>query len=329
MSEEYASEDVIEVDTHDTVEETDETVETQETDDQRGEENTEETSEQETDEDLLGEESLDKKVRVKVDGEEKIMTVRELQKVKQLEAASYKKMQEAAETKKMAKGLIDLMENDFEQFLRVAHRGDNSKVTQIAERILENHLNEMSMSEPERKARRLEQENKSLKQRQEEWEQKQAQEAEDAEVKRQYDRLQTEVDGAVGVAGLPDTQMFKVGIAQTMIADQREKMQEAISRGQDPSQIDPAEYLTAEQAAHKVKENFLAGARDFFEQMSGEDILENLGSQIAGKIRKAKVKSVSSRTTPQFSKPSPGKPASKKQKNDEQSYQDWLDSLMM
>ena len=280
-------------------------------------------------EDLLDEGSLDKKVRVKVDGEEQVMTIRELQKVKQLESASYKKMQDAAKDKRMAKQLFDMAQNSPEEFLKHAYRGDNTKMTHLAETILSKHLEQMGMSEEQREAVRLRQENEQLKHKTQSWEKQQQQEQQEVEVKKHYAQLEKDIDEAWSETKLPKDSSFRGAVAQALIQDRKQKRSEAERMGLDPREMNETDFLTPKQAANMVKENWLKSVGRTFEQMESDSILEVLGKNVIKKIQQAQIKRVSSKTSPKYSKPGPGKNSvsQQKTKSSEGEYQEWLNSL--
>lgn len=300
--------------------------ETQTDEENTDEENNDEENEEETIEDLLDEANLDKKVRVKINGEEKVLTIRELQKVKQLEEASYDRMKQAAEDKKMAKKLFDLAQADPMKFLELTGQDP----FEFAEATLSQKIEMAKMSPEAREAMKLKRENENLRSDKERRESDERSRRQQEETQREFAELQKEVNGVLEDLKLPNEQMFTAGIAQTMIADRDQKVRTAMEQGLDPRSIPKSEFLTAKEAGDIVKRNFLTGVTNVFEQMSGEEILESLGKDALKKIQKANVKRVSrKKTSPKFSKPSPGNPASsKKESNNEESYQEWVNKLM-
>ena len=271
--------------------------------------------------DLLEEGSLDKKIKVKVDGEEIITTVRELQKGYQLESASRKRMQEAAEHKKMALSLLDLAKTDKKKFFEIT--GEDPY--EFAEATLAEKLEMMGMSDEQRESLKLKEENKNLKQRAEAFDRQEKEKTHNAEVQREYERLEKEVTEAWTESGLPDGKMFKASIAQTIIADQKMKDK------QRTEGLDPEPYLTASGAASIVKENWLKSVGHTFNKMDAEAILKVLDKDTVKKIQQAEIKRVSAKTSPEYSKSRPGsKPASKAKRPEstEDAYRKWQESLL-
>lgn len=279
-------------------------------------------------EDLLDETSMSKKVKLKVNGEEKVMTVAEAIKVKQLEEASHQRMREAAEDKKMAKRLFNLAKEDPAHFLKLTGQ-DPFKFAQatVAER-----LEMMGLTDEQREAIQLKQENASLKQRQQAWEQQQRQAEIDAETEKEFKRLSMEVDEAWKGSGLPEQSNFKSSIAQVMIADRQQKYAEAQEQGLDPSQLNEESFLTAKQAAEIVKSNWSESVKQTFSNMDAEAILGMFDKKTLTEIKKALVKRASDKTSPKY-KTGPGKsPASNQSSKNsplsEREYREWQEKLM-
>lgn len=305
------------------IEDTDE-----DTNEDDGDESNDEESEGSDEDDLLGEEFLDKKIKVKVDGEERILTVRELQKIKQLEEASHSRMREAAEAKKMSNQLLALAKQDPRKFFEVTGHDPY----EFAQATMLEKLEMMGMSEEQRRSMALEQENKTLKQRQEEIQRREQEQQLNAQVEQEYAKLTKEVDEAWADSGLPESDQFRSAIAQRMIADRNHKIQQAQEMGLDPSQIPETEFLTAKKAAEIVKGNWHHSLKQTLGKMDAEAILKILGDETVGAIKKVMVKRASTKASPSYST-GPGKKSTASPKNkakqplSESEYRDWQRKL--
>lgn len=279
-------------------------------------------------EDLLDEDSMNKKVRIKVNGEEQVMTVKEAIKVKQLEEASRANMKQSAADRKMVRQLANLAKQDPKKFMQlVGHDPYEFAEATVAERI------EMaSMPKEQREAMAIKAENERLRQENETFQQRQQREAHETKVSQEYETFENQITEAWEESKLPDQPLFRSSIAQAMLADRKAKVQEAIDMGHDPKSIDPASFLTAQQATAIVKENWVESVRSTFKNMDAEAILEVLDKDTVTKVRKASIKRVSDKTSPKYSK-GPGKkrPASnnRKQKDtvSEDDYRKWQEQL--
>lgn len=280
-----------------------------------------------TEDELLEDAMLDRKVKVKINGEERTMSIRELQKVKQLEEASHAKLREAAEARNMANQLLSLAKDDPKKFFQVTGKDPY----EFAQSTMLERLEMMGMTEEQRKSLELEKENKTLKQRQQEIERKQQEVRFQEEVEKEYQQLQKEVDQAWESSGLPQNDNFRGAIAQVMIADRQEKIQQAQMQGLDPRQIPADEFLTAEKAAAIVKGNWQKSLNATLSSMDAEAILGLLGEETTKAIKKVFLKRASEKTSPKYASGPGKKPASqrrmKQQPLTEKEYREWQEKL--
>jgi len=290
-----------------------------------GESQSDNPEKSETLEDLLAEDALDKKVRLKINGEEKVLTVRELQKVKQLEAASYEKMRSAAEQNKRAQRIAELAEKDPVEFLKLTGQDPY----QLAEKLMMEQLALSELSPEQREIRKYKQEAETHRQKLERIESEQSAYRQQQATRVEQEKLSKEVEEAWSETGLPRTQEFDQAVYQVMLQDYQAKNQEAQALGLGQ----PAPSLTAKEAASIVKNNWLKNVSAAFGNMDAQAILEHLGADNVSKLRKADIKRVSSKSSPKFStKKGPGSSVSRKQKQNrpltEAEYRQWQEDLL-
>ncbi len=242
----------------------------------------------------LAEADLDALVTVKIDGQTKKMTVRELQKLSSLEQVSQKRMQEAATERRRAAQLMQLAKDDPERFFELVGV-DASLVDKIAESRLSKKYERMSMSEEERaQAEKLE--------RLENFERQEAKSKDEliaqiedavgrkappelkglskerlqqvlAQAQENNNSLKTNLDTEIGSAwkesGLPKDPYFVQMIAAQMLNHQKRT----------------GEALQAGEAAATVKKNFLSAVRKVSGAMDPQGILDMLGPETVKKVR--------------------------------------------
>lgn len=266
----------------------------------------------------LAETDLDAVVEVSIDGERKEMTVRELQKLSQLEQTSRKKMTEADQMKRQLRGVFEQARTDprvRDELMR--HMGIGDKY-EFAEMTLAEKLERMQESPEQRELRELREE------RQQRAEQEKI--LKEQTEKEHFTRLEQEAQNSFNqeflaawqTSGLPPDRLFGQLIAAEMVAAKQ-------GQGQD---------LNWKQAAGKVKEKFFKTSRSSFEHMDATAIHQVLGDAVFKKIREfelAKVKrappTLSSGQRNESEMPQPQRQRRSNQPLDEKGYRAWVESL--
>lgn len=232
---------------------------------------------QEKAEDLLGESDLSKKVRVKINGQEKVMTVKEVIKLQQLEQASHEKMRTAAQLEKQVKGFVEFLKANP----KAAMQQLGVDPYEFAEMTLAEKLEAMSMSPEQRelselKAWKAEQERQE-KLRQEHEEQQKMTRAETAEA----ERLDKELADAFSTSGLPKHKLYVMHVADLMRTEAR--------RGND---------LSAREAVSIIKDKVSGLIREAVGSLDADAIRALLGDETVKKLRESELRKVTAGAAP-------------------------------
>ena len=245
----------------------------------------------------LGAADLDAIIEVKVNGQTKEMTLRELQKVRQLEDASQAKMRAAAESQKKADYLAHLAKTDPEKWAEaVGINIDEFAETRLAKKYEMQQMSPEQRELHEYKAReqdrmKLDLQSKSELREQikeltgEEISDEVAQripkeqivqylQAKRQEYQQHESAFENEFLGAWKETGLP-----KSKLAGQMYAIELLNNQKMIAAGKIEG-----EPLQAAQAAAKVKASYQADMRSMLSQMDAKAILDFIGDDIARKL---------------------------------------------
>lgn len=258
-------------------------------------------------------------VKVKVDGVEQELSLKELKRLTSLERASQKRMQESAKAQKQFQQMMDALKNDPAQVMKQLGKDPDL----WAEELLARKYELMQMSPEQR-------ENLELKSRIE------AQERAERESKRgvideikklsnkppenleKYSKedlanyrdhlasvnaqaqeaLQAEMIGAWEESKLPKHKTFGNWMAMEMLSHEKRT----------------GEPLQAKDAAAKVKGDFLKFTRSILGGMDANAILEALGQELIQKVVDHKVQSVTTQAAQGFAPQSPAPAASEPQK---------------
>lgn len=257
----------------------------------------------------LAEGDLDSIVTVKVNGETRDVTVKELLKLQQLEKASQSKMQAASKKEQEAMNWLRLAETNPAEFLR--KRGIDPD--EFAESTLAEKFELMKMSPEQKRLRELEQKEK-------EWAEREKNEK-DAKEKEEYSRaelqelnaLDKEFGEALSESGIKKPSKYTVAqIAARMLSASRQN-----------------KSLTVKEAAASVVAERRESLLEELDSMDGETLHEWLGKGNQKKFRDFDVERVSGKQT-SLKQQSPGaKPASgaKKAFQSEQEWRAHMDEL--
>lgn len=214
----------------------------------------------------LSEDFDDHIVTIKIDGQEKQMTVRDMKKLQSLEQASQQRFQKAQEITKKAQDFWERMQDPDEFF-----KYKKMNPVEYAEAKLRAAVEEAEMS-PEQKAAREREQELTTKEK---------------EIMRFYqEQAQKEIDQGIGQAfqkaGLPKSPFLVSKIAAL------------VSQSIDRSKSDGSEPLSYEQAADKVKVWFQNGIKETLTHLPEDQLMKYLGSEIVEKLRKMMLAQVQS-----------------------------------
>jgi hypothetical protein len=284
----------------------------------------------------LAESDLDAVVTVKINGQVKEMSVRELQKVKQLEEASYEKMKQAAETEKRAKNLFKLFETDLDAFARET----GLDVDKIAEERLARKYELMQMTPEQRRVMELE---KQLKER----------EQYELSTKSEVISKIKEVMGAEAPEGLekyPKEQLeqfyqAKIQESQKVMGDLERELLDAWKESGLPKnkyfgswmaavmhshEKRTKEPLQATEAASIVKRDFVNCVKEVVSQMDAQAIQDFLGKDTVQKLRDFDIQRVTGKAASKVgSTKSPAIAASPKKPMNEHEWRDHIRKMKL
>lgn len=273
----------------------------------------------------LSEADLDAIVKVKIDGETKEMTVRDLMKIQSLEQVSQKRMNEAAQERRKAAQLMQLAKTNPEKFLeltgidpdefatnRLASKYELMQMTPEQRELheLKTEKEQREQAEMQTKSQLIEAIEKLVGQKAPEELKKLPKERLEQILVHQQElerdtrsKLDDEMREGWKDAGLPANKY----LVQMMAAQMRNHMlknREAIASGE----VKP---LQAKEAAAIVKRDFLKAVTEIFETMDPSGIQEILGTSVLQKLRDhdvARVTGKLSASKPPQGQPRPGSP---------------------
>lgn len=219
--------------------------------------------------------------KIKVDGEEVEMSLEEITKFAQLGKAGQKRMAEAAQIKKEAGELIDLLRSDPEAVLSdPAILGSSEEVIKFAQKILARQLEDEMKSPEVREKEQLQKEVEALR--------KQMKEESEAKSKAEYERLvaqeeeklQSEINEAIDSSGLPASPFVLKRISDVLIM-----------AAENDKQISPkqAMNIVKKEMMKDIKELLGASPEDALEDLIGSDRIKSLRKK---QLAKAKATSV-------------------------------------
>lgn len=269
-------------------------------------------------------------VKVKVDGVEQELTVKELKRLSSLERASQKRMQESAKVQKQFQNMLDSLKNDPAQVLKQIGKDPDM----WAEELLARKYELMQMSPEQR-------ENVELKARID------AQERADRESKRgvidEIKKLSDRVPENIEKYSKEDLANYRDHLVSVNRQAQQSLEQEMISAWQESKlpkhktfgnwmamemmahEKRTGEPLQAKDAAVKVKADFLKFTRSILSGMDASAILESLGQELVQKVIDHKIQGVTEQAAQGFQSPAqPAVSEPKKPYMSEIEYRKWL-----
>lgn len=232
----------------------------------------------------LTDEYMDYMVTTKVDGKEIKKPLKELIKISQLEQASQKRLQEAAEVKKALKEreqrdqqILNLLQTDFPKFCQVMGLDPMGIATDFLAKqydLEQMHPAERKALELEQKLKEKEEFERQIKEREEQGRQSQLK----VQAQRQLDQ---ELGEALQGSNLPKNRLFVQRAAA--------KMLESIERVKAGVDETP---LQAKEAVAKVIEDWHSDLKETLSTMDAKAIHELLGPDTLKKIREYEVERV-------------------------------------
>lgn len=201
------------------------------------------------------------KHKVKINGEEKEIDYATLRRDYQIKAAADKKFKDAAEARKKAEDIMELLRKDPKKAL--SHPDIGIDLTEFAENIIVEHLEQASMTPEQKELSEL----RRFKEQQEKAAaEKAAQEAEsqeDAEVQALVEQFESEAPDALVSAGLPITEWTYNKLKQLKIQSMREGYE-----------------VTTKELASLAKEDYDKELKTFFSQATPDVLAGLLGEKV-------------------------------------------------
>lgn len=213
-----------------------------------------------------------RKYKYKADGKdyEEELDDSELQRRLSLSKAAYKRMEEAAITKKQAETFVKMLQDDPLKVLTHPQFGGNKKFREIAESFLARELEQEMLSPGEIKQRQMEERLRQY----EEQEKTQKQKAEEAQMLKLQEHYQQDYEQKI-IKGLQSQNLPKTPKTVRRMA---ELMAKSAEHGID---LDP------EHLAEIVRQDYVNEMREMFGSTEGDMLLNLLGEDVGNKIRKA------------------------------------------
>lgn len=277
----------------------------------------------------LGAADMDALVEIRVNGQVKELPLKEAIKIKQLQDASYAKMNEAAQSKKQAEQLLQMFKTDPEQFAKIT----GIDLDTFSEERLARKYEIQQMSPEQRELMQAKQQVDNYRKMDLQSKQSLLDEVREitgeqvppevaanipkeriqqylsqkkAEIQQHQTNFEGEFLSAWKETGLPNDPMFGQWVAAEMLNHQRR-----LNSGKMVG--DP---LQAKDAAVKVKSRLTNSVRSMFSQMDAQAIQEFLGKDIVQKLIDQRVGEVSRANDPllgnQSKSPGQTQPASEK-----------------
>ncbi len=266
-------------------------------------------------------------VKVKIDGQERELSIKELKRLTSLEQASQKRMQEAQRERSLAQRDREMFKSDPEAWAkangvdldsfseeRLARKYEIAQMSPEQRRImeLESQVNETRKLDLQSKQSLIaeikeltgeivseDEAAKIPKERLVQYIQ-----AKNQEYRQHQGNLETEVLTAWKETSLPADPMFGQWVAAMMLNDQK-----SINAGKKEGAP-----LQAKEAAVRVKAKLTNSVRSMFSQMDASAIQEFLGKELCSKLREYDVQRVTDSATNGFDKSPGSQPASSEPK---------------
>lgn len=219
----------------------------------------------------LGDADMDAVVTIKVNGEAKRVTLRELTKISQLESASHEKMQKASQMERQARQALQMLKENPRAVMQ--HLGIDPY--EFAEMTLAEKIELMQMTPEQRELQEFKRERDERQKGEKEHEEIRAKEREAVETRQAEEHFSKEIAAAFKVVGLPPSKLYFEQItAQMLYADKR------------------GETLSAEEAASRIKARFTTNLTDHMRTLDVSTIRELIGDQKWNELREQDLRRV-------------------------------------
>jgi hypothetical protein len=220
----------------------------------------------------LSEADLGRRVRVKVDGVEREVTLRDAMRDYELRAASHKRLEEAAKTRKEVEAERAQMRQLVELMRDPAGLLSLAQELGVSTQTLREHIErEAAIPEDQKRLREIERRERALKERDEAEKAARERAKLDAETRQHRERYRAEIVGAAKGVGLPESPAVVGRMARLMAAA-----------------LDAGSPITAEDAALTVREE-LSGEVGSLLRDADPDTLRGLLGDKLDAIRKQEV----------------------------------------
>ena len=225
------------------------------------------------------------KHKVKIDGKEEEVELEKLIANYQKAQAADKRFQEAARKEKEAQSVMQALESGDLKFLE--QKLGKAKAKALMEDYLIQDMEYEALPEAEKRARKLEEENKSLKQMQEEAKKAEEKQKYEAELSQAQQEIDNEVHQALAELGMKPTPVLAVRIVDEMIAKLEGKK----------------EAIPAKVAAERAIKRFQAEIGEYLPTLSVEQLKAVRPPKVIDQLREAEVNRVLGERSQRRTKP--------------------------
>lgn len=225
------------------------------------------------------------KHKVKIDGKEEEVELEKLIANYQKAQAADKRFQEAARKEKEAQSVMQALESGDLKFLE--QKLGKAKAKALMEDYLIQDMEYEALPEAEKRARKLEEENKSLKQMQEEAKKAEEKQKYEAELSQAQQEIDNEVHQALAELGMKPTPVLAVRIVDEMIAKLEGKK----------------EAIPAKVAAERAIKRFQAEIGEYLPTLSIEQLKAVIPPKVIDQLREAEVNRVLGERSQRRTKP--------------------------
>jgi len=268
----------------------------------------------------------DRLVKLKVNGEEKKVTLREILKNAQISDAASKKLEQAKAEKQQAFQL----KNELTQLAHIAKTNPRKFMEYVgidpyefSEATLSEKVKMMEMSPEARRAMEAEEKLKKYEEQEKERAERETLNKEQQEVVKWTQSLDVEIAEAWKDSGLPSDKFYVQQIAAEMLGNERRR-QTAIENNEEPEP-----ELNAKQCAAIIKDKYFSHLSSTLPRLELNQLKQLLGADVLKALREDSINQVRTKdTTVKKSTDIPSsKPREKKVFHSEKEFREWQDSL--
>lgn len=243
--------------------------------------------------------------KIKVEGQELEVTQDEMVRLAQMGKSGQKAMQERAEMQKQVQSFVEALRNDPKSVLAEDLGID---VTEFAQQILADKLEEEALDPAERRARAAEAKLERMLKEQEDYKKRQEEESFQAEVLKYEQELEAQVQEAFEESKLPKKPIFLSRMADLL--------EQAYSRNLN---------VTPKQVAKVIKEDWLNETKGALGSFDDDQLEAMLGSEIVTRLRKSQLRKV--KTAPSLKAKSTAASTKREEKPKKAEKIEWKDFL--